>query len=252
MIRFLLLDIVRNRVLIGYTLFLLLSTIGVIALEDGSSKALLSLSNVVLIIVPLVSSLFTSIFYYNSSELISLLLSQPIKRKQLWLALYSSIGIALSIAFLVGSGLILGFSFPSIQGLFLVLGGLFNTWIFCGLSMLASVRIRDKARGIGAVVSLWLYFSVLFDGLMLFLMFQFADYPIERPSLLLSFLNPVDIIRIGWLLQMDTSALMGYTGAVYKEILGNWLGLLPAIGMLLVWTWLPYRAGKRVFEKRDW
>jgi Cu-processing system permease protein len=38
----------------------------------------------------------------------------------------------------------------------------------------------------------------------------------EKFTLLLSALNPIDLGRIFMMLKMDVSALMGYTGALYK------------------------------------
>ena len=69
-------DILRNRIVIGYTAFLLLISMSVFSLEDNASKGLLSLLNVVLIIVPLVSVIFSTIYVYNSAEFIELLVSQ--------------------------------------------------------------------------------------------------------------------------------------------------------------------------------
>jgi len=62
-------------------------------------------------------------------------------------------------------------------------------------------------------------FSILFDGLVLFLLFQFADYPLEKFMVGISGLNPVDLTRVLVLLQLDISAMMGYTGAVFKDFL---------------------------------
>ena len=43
-------------------------------MEENSSKAMLSLLNIVLIVVPLISMIFTTIHYYNSYEFIELML----------------------------------------------------------------------------------------------------------------------------------------------------------------------------------
>ncbi len=80
---------------------------------------------------------------------------------------------------------------------------------------------RDKAKGIGVVILLWLYFSIIFDGLVLFVLFQFADYPLEKMMVGVVTLNPIDLSRILILLKMDVSALMGYTGAIFKDFFGT-------------------------------
>ncbi len=61
---------------------------------------------------------------------------------------------------------------------------------------------------------------------MLRILFAFRDYPIEKFILFLAFLNPVDLIRIIMLMQLDTAAIMGYTGAVFNEFLGSSKGII--------------------------
>ena len=64
-------------------------------------------------------------------------------------------------------------------------------------------------------------FTVIFDGLMLLLLFQFSDYPIERTMIGLTAFSPVDLCRILILLQLDVSALMGFTGALFRDFLAR-------------------------------
>ena len=81
-IKYVFVDILRNKIITGYTILLALITIGVFQLDNNSAKSMLSLLNLVLFIVPLVSIIFTNIYLYNSSEFIELLVSQPLKRKK--------------------------------------------------------------------------------------------------------------------------------------------------------------------------
>ncbi len=73
---------------------------------------------------------------------------------------------------------------------------------------------------------LWFYFAIIFDGLVLFIIFQFSEYPLEKTSITLTALNPIDLSRILVLLKMDISAMMGYTGAVFKEFFEWFTGYL--------------------------
>ena len=97
----------------------------------------------------------------------------------------------------------------------MLLTGSLLTLVFSSIAFYASVRSGDKARGIGVALLLWFYFALIFDGLMLLILFAFSDYPLERLTLVLSSLNPIDLGRIFIMLKMDVSALMGYTGALY-------------------------------------
>jgi len=117
--------------------------------------------------------------------------------------------------------------------------------------MLATVNTRDKAKGIGVAILLWLYFSILFDGLVLFLLFQFADYPLEKAMIGISAFNPIDLSRILVLLKMDVSALMGYTGAVFKDFFGTTTGLIIAILVLMFWSIIPVWLSVRKFNRKD-
>src|SRR5690606_41843496 len=54
---------------------------------------------------------------------------------------------------------------------------------------ISSVYIKDKARGIGAALMIWLFFTLIFDGLVLFLLFQLIDYPLENLIVVLSALD---------------------------------------------------------------
>jgi Cu-processing system permease protein len=125
------------------------------------------------------------------------------------------------------------------------------TLVFVSVAMLTAVAVRDRAKGIGVVILLWLYFSLLFDGLVLFLTFQLADYPLEKPMIAVSMLNPIDLARILVLLKMDVSALMGYTGAVFKEMAGTTLGMTITGLVLLLWIVLPFLISLRKFNRKD-
>ncbi|WP_298301160.1 ABC transporter permease subunit [Hydrotalea sp.] len=250
-IKYVIADILRNKIVIAYTAFLLAIGMSVFNLEDNTTKGLLSLLNIVLIVVPLVCIIFSTIYVYNSAEFIELLVSQPLQRKHIWLSLFSGIALALVLAFFIGIGLpVLLYSFTP-TGFILVVVGLLLTVIFVAIALLAAVNTRDKAKGIGIAVLLWLYFSLLFDGLILFILFQFADYPLENLMLVLSALNPVDMGRILILLKMDISALMGYTGAIFQNFFGTTTGMIATILVMMLWMVLPVFFSLRIFKRKD-
>ncbi|OYU54832.1 MAG: ABC transporter permease [Chitinophagaceae bacterium BSSC1] len=250
-IKYVLVDIIQNRIVLIYTLFLLVTSFSVFSLEDNSSKGLLSMLNVSILIVPLVSLVFSTIYVYNSAEFLELLVSQPLPRKKIWLSLYTGLTAALMLAFLVGVGIPLFVYEPGLTAVLMTMSGLFLTAIFVAIALLASVKTRDKAKGIGIAILLWLYFSILFDGLVLFLLFQFADYPLEKWMVGISSLNPVDLTRVMVLLQLDISAMMGYTGAVFKDFFGTDLGRIITGLFLLAWAIIPLWISTRLFHKKD-
>lgn len=249
--KYVLYDILRNKVVMAYTAFLLVVSVSLFSMEETGSKAVLSLLNIVLIVVPLVSLVFSTIHWYNSYEFIELMLTQPASRKKVLLSEYAGIGSSLLTAYLIGVGLPVLIYNPDATGLALILVGGLLTLVFTSIAFFASVKSRDKARGIGTALLLWFYFALIFDGLLLLILFTFSDYPLEKLILALSSFNPIDLGRIYLMLQMDISALMGYTGAVYKDFLGSSGGLLYTLGIMLVWVVIPLLLAMRSFAKKD-
>ena len=249
--KYVLYDIVRNKVMIAYTLFLFIVSMSLFQMEENSAKAVLSLLNIVLIVVPLVSLVFSTIHWYNSYEFIEVLLTQPISRKKVLLNEYVGIASSLIAAMFIGVGIpILIYNFDA-TGIALLLIGCLLSLVFTSIAFLASVKAKDKARGIGIALMLWFYFALIFDGLILLVLFSFSDYPLEKFTLFLSSLNPVDLGRIYIMLHMDVSALMGYTGATYKEFFGSGSGMFYSISIMLLWIAFPLLLSIRSFNRKD-
>ena len=57
--------------------------------------------------------------------------------------------------------------------------------------------------------------------------------------------------RILLLLQLDTAALMGYTGAVFERFFGSAVGIAIAGSALVLWTLIPVGLGLRRFRTKD-
>lgn len=250
-IKYVIIDIMRNKIVLAYTFCLLLISMSIFNMEDNSAKGLLSLLNIILIIVPLVSIMFSAIYVYNSAEFLELLVSQPLKRKTIWLSLFLGLAASMALAFFIGAGIPILMYEATATGFMMLGAGLLLSVIFVAIAMLAAVKTRDKAKGIGMAILLWLYFSLLFDGLVLFLLFQFADYPLEKAMVGVSMLNPIDLSRILILLKMDVSALMGYTGAIFRDFFGTQTGILLSFFILLLWIILPTWLSVRKFNRKD-
>jgi Cu-processing system permease protein len=249
--RYVLYDIARSKVILAYTAFLLLVSFSLFSMEENSSKAILSLLNIVLIVVPLVSMIFATIHYYNSYEFIELMLSQPMSRTKILMSEYGSVSLSLVSSFFIGVGIPVLIYSPDSTGLSLLFNGFTLTLIFTSLAFFTSVKARDKARGIGAALMLWFYFALIYDGLVLLILFTFSDYPMEKLTLVLSALNPIDLGRISIMLKIDVSALMGYTGALYKDFFGSGTGILFTVGIMLLWVIIPLWLALRSFKRKD-
>jgi Cu-processing system permease protein len=246
----------RSPWLLGYTVLLLLLTDALLRFGGGGPRAIVSLLNIVLIFVPLVSLILGTIYLYGAREFIELLLAQPIQRGALFLGLYGGLALPLAGAFLIG----VGCPFAWNQGgegdlagplAILLLTGVLLTLAFTALAFLISLVLEDRAKGLGLAMLFWLAATALYDALLVLVVTLFGDYPLERPLIGLTLLNPIDLARILLLLRLDTAALMGYTGAVFERFFGSAAGVAIAGGALLIWTALPLMVGMVRFRTKD-
>ncbi len=251
LLKYVIVDLVQNKIVLIYTALLLVISLSIFNLENNAAKGMLSLLNIILIIVPLICIIFSTIYIYNSAEFIEVLVSQPLKRKTIWLSLFSGLSSSLSLAFFIGAGIPILLYHADATGFMMIATGLFLTVVFVSIAMLAAGLTRDKAKGIGVSIMLWLYLSLIFDALVLFLLFQFQDYPLEKIMIVFSFLNPIDLGRIQILLQMDISALMGYTGAIFRDFFGNNTGITLSFLGLFIWIIFPLIISLKKFKEKD-
>jgi Cu-processing system permease protein len=250
-IKYVLLDLLRNKTMIIYTLVLAVISVSVLNIGDNNSKGLLSLLSITLLFVPIIGILFSTIYFFNSVEFTELLLAQPIKRRSMLLAEYTGVSFALSSAYLAGVGIPVAIWCSGTAAITLVLSGLLLTLIFSAMALFLFVFFRDKTKGIGAAIITVLFFTLLYDGLLLSFIYGFSDYPIDKPLIALISLNPVDLARILVLLQLDVAVMMGYSGALFKEFLGTSTGSIYSILCMILWIVLPLLFAVRKFQGKD-
>lgn len=249
-------DLIRSRWSLIYFLFFAITATALLYLSNDVSRAIISLMNIIIILCPLIGTMFGVMYYYNSREFIELLLAQPIKRKSIFLGQYLGLTVSLLLSFVVGMGLpfiFYGILASSELSNFLVLlltGGLL-TFTFVALAFLIAVKNENKIKGFGLAIVVWLFMAVLYDGLFLLSLFIFEDYPLDKFSLAMTVLNPIDLSRILIMLQLDISALLGYTGAVFNKFFGTSLGFIISLTCALLWIVVPTLSMLRVAGKKD-
>ena len=195
--------------------------------------------------------------YAKAKEFTELLLAQPLKRSSIFLGQYLGVALSLSMSLILGLGIPFVF-----YGLFksnaiwdfslLLITGTFLTFIFTALAFNIALSNENKIKGFGYAILLWLFLAVIYDGMFLMSLILFEDYPLDKLSLFGTMLNPIDLSRTLILLKLDISALLGYTGAVFKKFFGTNFGLIVSIVMLSVWVVLPvlritYKSKKKDF-----
>ena len=249
--KYIILDIVRSKVLLAYTLLLLAISLTIFMSDADVTKGLVSITTVILIIVPLVSIVYATTYYFNAAEFTEMLVSQPISRRNILMGKFIGISSSILLAFIIGVCIPVCLFAFSATGITLMISGCLLTLSFISLAFLTSTITRDKAKGIGLALMLWFYFSIIFDGLVLLFLYTFADYPLEKAMIALTALNPIDLARILILLQLDISALMGYTGALYQQFFGSGIGIVFSLVMQLIWIIVPLFFALRIFKKKD-
>ena len=249
--KYTLIDLARNKFVLGYAALLLLVTMGLFQLETEPLKSLISLTQVVLALVPLIALVFTIIYFYNQSEFTVLLAVHPLRRRHIMLGQLLAITVALLAAFVVCTALPVITYAPSATAVVMILTGGALTLVFTALGALIAVKNRDRARGVGIGLVTWVLLALVYDALLLWTMFAFSDRPIEPLIVPLAALDPIDLARILIMLKIDLAALLGYTGAVYQQFFGATGGMLISFGALMLWALLPAWWSLRVFARKD-
>ncbi|MCP1995600.1 ABC transporter permease subunit [Flavobacterium sp. HSC-61S13] len=249
-------DLIRSRWSYIYLTFYLLLGFVLLFLNNDLSKAVITLLNVVIILVPLIGTLFGVMYYYDSKEFTELLLAQPLKRSSIFLGQYLGVSLSLSLSVLLGLGIpfiLYGLLESSAIWNFtlLIVVAVFLTFIFTALSYNIALSNENKIRGFGLSILMWLFLAIIYDGIFLISLMVFDDYPLENLSLVGTLFNPIDLSRILILLQLDISALFGYTGALFKKFFGSTLGFLLSLACLLLWILIPILRIKYISNKKD-
>ena len=255
-VRYELQNVMRNRWVIAYALFFLVTTELLLRLGGSTPRALLSLLNIVLLFIPLVTVVFGTIYWQASREFTELLLAQPVQRGALFHGLFAGLVLPLSVAYAAGVSLPLiwhrGLTTESMPMLALMLvAGVALTAVFGAIATLIAGVVDDRLRALGVALGAWALMTLAWDGVILWVTVAFAAWPLERPLLVMTFLNPVDLARVLLVLRLDVAAMMGYTGAVFDRFLGGWTGTVASVAGLALWALVPGLFALRAFKTRD-
>ena len=249
-------DNIQSRWIIGFFIFFMTFTYWLINFTGDAPKVILSILNMILIVIPLISLVFGSIYIYNNLNYIKFMLTQPIKRLSLYFGLYFGLVIPLLFCLTFGIGIGVLTFYPLFEEylsivILLLITGLFQILIFTAIAFLIATSNDDKLKGLGISIFVWLFFTIIYDGLILFILQTFQDYPLERIALGLTMINPIDLGRIFIILKFDVSALMGYTGAVFEDFFGNNVGLIISLSVQIIWFLISFIFGLKIFKSKD-
>lgn len=243
-LRFCLKDLLRSRFMAAYFLFHLAAGWALMRYAPTVSAGLGALLSLVLFLGPLCSMAFGTLYFYQARGFQELMLAQPVGRG----ALLAGQALALAAAFTLAFGLGLGIpaAAASFNGggdlsplaLFLGGGALLHL-CFLSLAFLIALATDDRLKGFSTGLVVWLALVFLYDGALLAAITALSDYPLDRFTIGAILLNPVDLERILVLMQLDASALLGYTGAVFRRFFGTSLGIAAALAAMTAWVAVP-------------
>jgi Cu-processing system permease protein len=249
-------DLLRSRWSYVYFIFYLLLGFVLLFLNNDINKAVITMMNIIIVLTPLIGTIFGVMYYYNSKEFTELLLAQPIKRSKIFMGQYIGISLSLTLSLVLGLGVpfvIYGVTRSNAIfdfSLLLVVGSFLN-FIFVALAYNIALSTDNKIKGFGYAILMWLFLAVIYDGIFMISLMMFNEYPLDKFSLIATMLNPIDLSRILILLKLDISALLGYTGAVFKEFFGTNLGAILSLLVLVLWVIFPLLRINRKLRRID-
>lgn len=249
-------DLVRNRWVVAYCLAIWGATDVLLRLGGTGPRALLSLLNVVVALVPLIVVVFSTVYWHGARDFVELLLAQPLRRRDLLLGQFAGVFGPLAAAVTVGLVAPMAYqrsldaeTLPILVAFVGVAVSLTAVW--CAIARWVSLISDDRLVAVGLAFAAWCVATVGWDAAILLGVSWFSDWPLDRPVLVAVLLNPVDLARVLLVLRLDIAALMGYTGALFNAYLGPGRGTGLAVLGLGAWVAVPALLAWRRFSRRD-
>lgn len=195
--------------------------------------------------------LFSTLSWQNNSEFISLILTQPIRRKTVfWARLLSfclSIGVftGVSLVIQVGNSLVPG------EVLRLLISQTIIEIIFTGIGFLLAIQIQDRLKAMAIAAAVILLFCLILDGLSLWIIINYSAYPLEKLILGLSALNPLTLLKFQNLANDESSLWIGYAGLLLRRAWDS--GFIKVISSvaLILWILMPISLAWMKFQRKD-
>jgi Cu-processing system permease protein len=258
-------DTLHSRWLVGFGALFALLTIGISyyglagAREvgfQGFGQVSASLLNLILFTVPMVAMAQPVLNLTSEGEGLLILLTQPLTRTQVLLGKY--LGTLGAIAATLVGGLALGGAIVMLETgaaylgnfLFLMLLTAVLISLFVAFGITIAVVWRDRTKAFGVSLALWFVLVILYDLLVFGLTVSGPGISLKALLLLALVCNPVDAVRVLYLLITGSSSFVGVTGAVLAETLGSTAGLALLAGMFLVQASATLATAIAVFRRK--
>lgn len=258
-------EALQARWLLGFALLFALLTVGIsyfglaAAREvgfQGFAQVSASLLNLALFTVPLVA-MAPPLLGFTAEEGLAILLTQPVARHQVLLG--KLLGMTLAVLLSLGGGLLLGGVIVLVQAgpaalgryvLLSLLSGLLAA-VFVAWGAVVALVASERARALGAALGLWFGLTVLYDLGVLGATIINPGLPLRGLLVTALLLNPVDAVRVTYLLASGHHSFVGVTGALLADTFGGGTGLGLLLAVLLAWIGLGTAIATWRFARRD-
>ncbi len=258
---------ISNHYLLGMTILLAVLALVLVLLGDtpfGTTGAsplsmqITSLSSLSIFFIPLMA-LFMSydaiVGEYEQGSLL-LMLSYPIKRYQFILGKFFANWLSLSVAIILGYGVIFTFILLTKENITIELVGTYFVLIgtsillggvFTAIASLISVIVDKRSTAIIYCIAVWLFFIIFFDMILLIILVSKYSYLISSDMLSnLLLLNPVDIFRITSIGEQGNN-LLPLQALTNISTLPSFISILA----LMLWIIAPLVSAIYLFKKKN-
>jgi Cu-processing system permease protein len=225
----------------------------------GFSRTAIGLLNLALYLVPLLALLLgiNSMAAEREEGSLEVLLAQPIGRRSVVLGKFCGLAAALAAALLGGfgaAGVVIGVAGADANiGSYLMLLarsiGLGLAFVSLGLWLASAASTRLRALTWGLL--LWFTTVLLYDLLVVGMTALFGGTALKAGLGLLLVANPVDLVRVGTLIQLGDARSFGLTAQALIGFLRGFYGALLLAGALLAWIVVPLLGAAHTFTRRD-
>src|SRR6188474_3070803 len=145
-------NLLRSRWLIGTAVILFAVTEVLFRFGGDPARTIASLVNIVLVVIPLMSVVLGTIYFYNSREFNELLLAQPVNRTSIYLGKLIGFTAPLCLAYVVGVGVPFVLHSAGLREyagkvITLLLVGCCFIIVFASLAFYAATRFEDRIKG---------------------------------------------------------------------------------------------------------
>lgn len=242
----------RNYRLLIYSGAIAVFSILILQFAGSSARSSASLLNLILLAVPLFGLLFSALSFRDSQSFILLMLSRGVTRLEVFTGKWLGLGVSLSLG--LAGGILIG-SIGARQSLsttlLLLVMSLGLQWVFVSLALCLAVYLSRREMIPGIALLIWFFLYVVYDLLMIAAGTYSNEFPLEGPVFALMLVNPLDLMRMVFLVQTDLSDLMGFSAAFAVRTIGGTGGAVLALAGIVLWIAAPFALGLRRFKSKD-